>query len=129
MPRRHYPFTNIRVFSGIRTQTQRHSTVSSLAGNRTTCAKIERNHVSESPDSPIFCTFPRPPEVDRLRQLASGPSPPAFIPSHKVAPEADGEPREVSNSAPTATHIYCQPLPIVPRLYTNPHETGPKTCT
>ncbi|GFQ83676.1 uncharacterized protein TNCT_290031 [Trichonephila clavata] len=86
--------------------------VSSLAGNRTTCAKIERNHVSESPDSPIFCTFPRPPEVDRLRQLASGPSPPAFIPSHKVAPEADGEPREVSNSAPTTTHIYCQPLPM-----------------
>ncbi|GFS63501.1 uncharacterized protein NPIL_686641 [Nephila pilipes] len=86
--------------------------VSSLTGNRTACANIKSNHVSEATDTSIFCTFPRPPEVDRLRQLASGPSPPAFIPSHKVAPEADGEPREVSSSTPTTTHIYCQPLPV-----------------
>ncbi|GBL90659.1 hypothetical protein AVEN_219327-1 [Araneus ventricosus] len=82
--------------------------VSSLSGPREPCPIYKSSHAAE--DEPIFCTFPRPPEVGRLRQLANGPSPPAFIPSHKVAPETDGERRSVSG--PTTTHIYCQPLPV-----------------
>ncbi|CAL1261524.1 unnamed protein product [Larinioides sclopetarius] len=95
--------------------------VSSLSGAREPCSVYKSSHAAE--DEPIFCTFPRPPEVDHLRQLANGPSPPAFIPSHKVAPETDGE-----ISSPTKTHIYCQPLPVR-NLYKYPHNNNTEKST
>ncbi|KAG8179008.1 hypothetical protein JTE90_014011 [Oedothorax gibbosus] len=74
--------------------------VSTLSGSQESSVPFRSSYVDE--ESPIFSTIPRPSSVVRLRQLASGPSPPAFIPSTMIADD--------HRSSSSATHIYCQPL-------------------
>ncbi|XP_054721368.1 serine-rich adhesin for platelets-like [Uloborus diversus] len=82
--------------------------------------------VEKSHPSSLFATFPRPPFVNRLRQLAYGPAPPAVIPHCNLAPEADG--RSASSST---THIYCQPLkvPSVDESCTNVDSSTDRSMT
>lgn len=58
----------------------------------------------------IFSSIPRPAAVEKLRNLADGPTSPAVIPCGMVASENDEFIGTISTSS--STHIYCKPVKI-----------------